>query len=390
MLSALDRNGRSCSLIHNTKEEIRQLKQNENYYCPVCKEKVLVRAGKKVIPHFSHFAKTNCLANANGGEGAYHESGKLQLYHWLCRLGFHVKLEPYIEQISQRPDLLFEFHGKIMALEYQCATIPLEEMEKRTSAFKSIGIYPFWILGGNHFNRMSTNTIRLNTFQQSFIHSFPHDLRMFFFCADSGHFLVCKNMIPKGKKSFFTSIHSSKLPNLTFPQLFGPIPLNRRTFYTHWANYVKKVRTTPVRHPTKAELAWRNELYRKGMHPSLLPSICYLPTPHQILSSDPPWFWQSRILLRSLLDAPLHSRISLRLPLKQFSFPLIESDQDPWTAYMDRLVDLGLIEMTNSLQYRKIRHIKLPATVDEALSQDRQTFHQLSQAKGRFSFEKNS
>src|SRR5699024_4341246 len=159
-------------------------------------EKVIIRAGPQTIPHFFHYQKSEC-PSVEGGEGAYHEKGKLLLYHWLKKQhtnvflekhlpqinqqpdlllltknkkntikyqNTYVFLEKHLPQIKQRPDLLLLTKNKKIAIEYQCVRIPIKLLLKRNKGYQQLGIKPIWILGANQMKRMGQNSLKLDPF----------------------------------------------------------------------------------------------------------------------------------------------------------------------------------------------------------------------------------
>ncbi|MDI5790199.1 competence protein CoiA family protein [Bacillus licheniformis] len=85
-------------------------------------------------------------------ESPYHLKGKRLLYEWLGRQGLRPVLEPYLQEIRQRPDLLLEHGTRQVAVEFQCANLNAAAYRKRTEGFLRLGIEPVWILGGNRIN----------------------------------------------------------------------------------------------------------------------------------------------------------------------------------------------------------------------------------------------
>src|SRR5699024_8199633 len=131
--------------------------RKSTFYCPVCQTEVIVRAGPKVIPHFAHRSVVKCMAS--GGEGAYHEQGKLILYNWLRKQGFHVKLEHYLPDIKQRPDLFLQIGKKNIAIEFQCVPLSTKEIMKRNAGYHRLQITPIWILGANLYKRKTNDVL---------------------------------------------------------------------------------------------------------------------------------------------------------------------------------------------------------------------------------------
>ncbi len=66
MLKAIDENEKSFILASFTRKEIEKIKGNQ-FYCPTCKEKVIIKAGTKMIAHFAHVNQHDCAQQGEGG-----------------------------------------------------------------------------------------------------------------------------------------------------------------------------------------------------------------------------------------------------------------------------------------------------------------------------------
>ena len=109
---------------NKTNEQIladKALCKTKTYYCPSCQNRVHLKAGSTIRPHFAHYKKEACAAFSEG-ETEEHLLGKQQLYDWLVGLGHSVEMEAYLPELMQRPDLLLE--GKI-AIEFQCSGLSI-------------------------------------------------------------------------------------------------------------------------------------------------------------------------------------------------------------------------------------------------------------------------
>lgn len=134
MLVASAENGVRISLIgSHSIPALQQYRENHSFYCPECKEKVIMKIGKKKIPHFSHKKGSKCPERYER-ESEYHMSGKVLLFQWLKKKGLNPILEPFYPEISQRPDIGVHYEGVHYALEYQCSSISEELFIKRTEA----------------------------------------------------------------------------------------------------------------------------------------------------------------------------------------------------------------------------------------------------------------
>lgn len=119
---------------------------SEHYRCPGCKKKVILKKGQVNVHHFAHIKKEGC-ASFSEGETEEHLKGKLDLYNWLKHLQIPVQLEPYLNDLQQRPDLLAIINEVPTAIEFQCSPIPIETVKKRTEGYLSSGYRVLWIVG---------------------------------------------------------------------------------------------------------------------------------------------------------------------------------------------------------------------------------------------------
>ncbi|UZN00931.1 competence protein CoiA family protein [Lysinibacillus sp. MHQ-1] len=82
------------------------------------------------MPHFAHHTQNQCSKFFAEGESKLHLQGKIQLFEWLQKLRLKVELEPYLTELSQRPDLLVAFDNNNFALEFQCSPITHDKWQK--------------------------------------------------------------------------------------------------------------------------------------------------------------------------------------------------------------------------------------------------------------------
>ncbi|WP_259339257.1 competence protein CoiA [Staphylococcus warneri] len=111
----------------------KQAIKNQNYFCPHCKSKVILKIGTKVIAHFAHV--NPCKIWRSKGESALHYQTKYKIASMLKRLNFKVEVEPYYENIQQFPDIVV---NSSFAIEVQFSNIPLSEIHKRTAVLMSV------------------------------------------------------------------------------------------------------------------------------------------------------------------------------------------------------------------------------------------------------------
>lgn len=128
------------------RETLRNWRKSTIFLCPQCNEEVYMKVGEINIPHFAHRKEASCSALFSEGESKEHLQGKEQLYHLLKQVTKSVKLEPYFKGLAQRPDLLVTIGRMLFPIEFQCSTIPIPQIEARTSGYKNAGMNPIWLL----------------------------------------------------------------------------------------------------------------------------------------------------------------------------------------------------------------------------------------------------
>ncbi|WP_432357690.1 competence protein CoiA [Sporosarcina sp. UB5] len=128
------------------RQELRKWRQTGSFYCPQCKGGVQLKVGDIVIPHFAHKRDSTCDGSFSEGESPQHLNGKRLLYERLLAVTQEVVLEPLLNNISQRPDLLVKTGEAMFPIEFQCSTIPISDLEKRTDGYRRVGMHPIWIL----------------------------------------------------------------------------------------------------------------------------------------------------------------------------------------------------------------------------------------------------
>ena len=156
-----------------SKKDLLALRKRVTFYCPQCHEKVMLKIGEVKIPHFAHFNHSTCRSLFAEGESAAHLAGKRQLFTFFKeQKALHVQLEPFIKKLAQRPDLLVETAKGKIPVEFQCSTIPIADMMKRTAGYQRVFMQPIWILAtSNKLWQLPQGivTYSLSRFEESFL-----------------------------------------------------------------------------------------------------------------------------------------------------------------------------------------------------------------------------
>lgn len=157
MQKALLRN-RQINLVEKEWKESREyLKHNiqrNDFVCPQCKEPVGLHWAipTKKIPHFKHKSKKDCAYGL--GESEEHNAGKVKLFNYFKNV-FASKLEiidieHFIPESKQIADIFLQFKtGEKWVIEYQRSNIPVQDIQRRRSLYRSLNIKDIWIAGEN-------------------------------------------------------------------------------------------------------------------------------------------------------------------------------------------------------------------------------------------------
>ncbi|RCW69743.1 competence protein CoiA [Saliterribacillus persicus] len=372
MLKAIDENEKSFILASFRRKEIEKLKGNQ-FYCPTCKEKVIIKAGTKMIAHFAHVKQHDC---AQQGEGAYHEQGKWQLFSWLKKQDLEVKLEYYLSEISQRPDIYLEIGKKKIVIEYQCARISEIEFLKRNEGYQQENITPIWILGGNWCKRKNTNQLTLSSFERMFIHQYDENfpLTLYFYCSTSKTLILFQDLHFLKQNLSIGNLHIQSLARCKFMQLFEKNYINKNDLANSFLKEKWKFRNQPVPAFQKKEVAFRKWLYSKELHPCNLPEWIGMPVTHQFLININPHQWQSYLLFelihqRGVTISQLVGKLSSHF-LSPLNFPLIKSTKNPIEEYLNILEKLAIVEITGLGEIRLKDGFRKFKSVNEAILAD--------------------
>ncbi|WP_077600934.1 competence protein CoiA [Oceanobacillus sojae] len=379
MQRAINKKGESILLFRYSLEKVADWKQEKDlFYCPVCKERVIIRSGERVTAHFAHLPNTECLLTG-GGEGPYHEKGKLQLFNWLNRFNMQVELEAYFPEISQRADIFVNVGGKKIAVEFQCSRIPKEVVLSRIQGYKSLGIKPVWILGAKYLKQKGAYMFQLNQFLDVFIRSSPQKdyPQLFFYDPFISEIAVLHHLYPLQASRLFAKLLVYPLHKLHFKHLFQK-EKKPENFAAVWAKMISR-RRTKVDDFYGDIFKLRKWLYRRGYLFQHLPSICFLPVPYQASTAVPYYKWQTELYVCCIAGLKAGDRIDIAV-LKNvlYSFYSKENSDfsDALDNYLRQLQQSGYIDIQSSTILRTNREIMYYSSQEQAFLGDQSFFNQ--------------
>jgi len=139
--------------------------KEQQFYCPVCNEKVVLKKGRKKMAHFAHFPNSKCRLDdlIREPESAEHIKIKYSLYHYLKNLGVkNVEVEKYFKEA--RSDVYFEVNNNKVVIEIQKSTLNPEIFKKRMNFYTKNNIAVIWIIAPSTINK----NIKINDSENEF------------------------------------------------------------------------------------------------------------------------------------------------------------------------------------------------------------------------------
>lgn len=384
LLSAINRQGQIISLVHTNDENV----LNQEFFCPTCYERLIVKKGSNRRWHFSHYHNSNC--GASESESEYHLNGKLLLYEWIKGQNISVELEKYFSNIKQRADLCIQSSPFPISIEFQCATIRDELFLLRTKNYFQLGAKPLWILGGNRLNRLGKNVFRLRRMDWLALHerkSSPPDPFLLYFCPTSDQFALLTNIIPYSSTKIVADLQYINRKQLHFQDLFSSDLVDQKSMdYSEWHKVKTNWRIYPYLRKTSAYFYVNRMLQNKHRNLPLFPPEAGMPTKYLFWIETPPYLWQTWLLVHCVIPQKENSTISFDDVYQQFkalvrkqifrvrNFPLLEKSHYSFAImnYLLFLCKIGILRKVGKRTFNKINEIQLPSSIDDALKMDEQ------------------
>ncbi|MGM9923956.1 MAG: competence protein CoiA [Bacillus sp. (in: firmicutes)] len=287
MLLAKDKDGTTLSLLSLSREEL-QMHRHNTYYCPCCGAKVHVKAGRVKIPHFAHISNQSC-ESASERESIEHLEGKRRLYQWFRHQGYPVSLETYFPAFKQRADLLVVCGSIQYAIEFQCSVLSLDDIMKRTDAYRQHGIIPVWIFNEPLLKR-NRHTFAVSAFQW-YVSSVSSLIPKLLFYSPSQHqFTVLQQLTPFSARKVFAKRYCIGADRLSFRNLIGRPDFSSFSL-DGWRMAKHKWRLHAPQYAKSSPFLYRS-MYESRLYPALFPQEIGIPVPYGHLFETSAIVWQ--------------------------------------------------------------------------------------------------
>lgn len=354
---------------------------HQEFFCPACRERVIVKTGSNRMWHFAHSHNSNCTASEP--ESEYHLLGKKLLYEWLTAQNQTVELEKYFLRINQRADLYAS-----RPIEFQCSTIPDERFFERTKNYMKIGEKPLWILSGNRLNRIGTNLFRfkqmdwlaLNESTDCFDETF-----LLYYCPIQDTFAYLTNILPVSSSKVYANIRYFKRKQLSYDNLYKLSSWSQNSIPPElWKKVKTNWRIYPNRRKHRAAYYVHRMLLQNSRSLPLFPSEAGIPTKYSFWIETPLYLWQTWLLIQFIFPQAKQAEFQFQDVYAQFKslvqrrifnvrkFPLIGNSHYSFAImnYLHDLCQLGILEKTRKSTFTIKKRIELPHTLEEAMRMD--------------------
>ncbi|KQL54978.1 hypothetical protein AN964_16695 [Heyndrickxia shackletonii] len=392
MLTALTKEGKVYNLA-GCKDDyhLDNLKKKVQFYCPVCQEPVILRAGSQKIPHFSHQKSSNC-ASISEPESLRHMQGKKDLYLWLVNQRFKVYLERYLPRLKQRPDILFNKNGKWFAVEYQCSPISIKLLTQRTNGYAKHHISPIWIMGGYPFQHRKDAFFQLSDFHWSFIQASEKiGLTLFSYTPHSRYFHFLSNISPISSRKVQGTYTKISLDHMTFPILLSNTISQKQPINAYWFLQKRKWLQNKIIYSKAFQDPFLISLYECNSHPSLLPPVIGLPVDYMGVCKTHPVVWQfyiwhdclrflktgDRMTFKQVRNAIESRKRSQHIQFRCLPFVPTSYQNRMIYLYLQTLVHFSYLKEVKKGTFVLHKMITFPKNMEEALLFDKEFLHEL-------------
>lgn len=178
---------------YDSKEEVcnaldNDVEKNKEYYCPICKGKVIFKKGIKIQSHFAHAKNCSCEHETYKKESVEHLATKKDLYEHFKKLYRKVEVEHIFKTQDNIQIADIYIKDKNIAFEYQRSVIPIEQIKERTKGYEKAGIKLIWLIDTNKFikelkNYDGISYIRYSPFVDNFLNYYQG--KIFFYGWDN-------------------------------------------------------------------------------------------------------------------------------------------------------------------------------------------------------------
>jgi competence CoiA-like predicted nuclease len=296
------------------------MRDNYTFNCLSCDEEVVLKLGERQAWHFSHRQNSLCSERHHCNESADHKAAKLEVYRWLESYKLEPKIEHYLEDLRQRPDVYVKINDRKLVLELQRSYLNRGHFLKRYFSYKDHGYETIWIGVLKKPIRRARHYYALSHVDSLLIRPFPFPYAIYFSLTARKWMIFSDFFYVTPRKTFVrvTPIPLTISPHCLF---FNPeVHLtetkkdknNRmKEYLTVWKRQTMKARTALHYSLTKTERNVLQLLQRYKMPLNYFPALCNIPLSSQYACNNAPYLWQTWLVIMYINNKGLGEAFSL-------------------------------------------------------------------------------
>ncbi len=290
MYIAYNRDGKICNAIDE------EISKSEDYFCPLCKCKLVFKRGRKIQSHFAHFKSSECSFTNYKKESKEHLNVKKILYQH-----FKNKYDKvFVEYIFKTDDSLqiadVYLANNNIAFEYQRSVIPFLDIKKRTLGYEKANIKLIWLIDINKFvKELNVNNnivyIKYAPFVDNFLNYHKGCIFFYGFDREKNEIVFYQLWSHNLKKhSAVCKKRSCKLENFDIPISF---PLFKNNYVTKlYANDIENYVYVQLKFDKTVKNKLLSKLYNERISLNNIPNCLGINVQEQLLFRTPLLMWQ--------------------------------------------------------------------------------------------------
>lgn len=280
-----------------SKEQLRELRNNHQFYCPVCQQELLLKIGEIIMPYFSHLRRNEACNLFSDYESPAHVLGKNILFDWFQQQSIPVLLEPYLPAIRQRPDLLVKQEQTYTAIEFQCSWINSKKMKERTNGYREVKLDIKWIPLAKKDYYLGMQVVKLSSFHLDFM----ADQQIIALDPERRKWQISELILPLYGKKYIYFNEEFELNHLEFPFQSKKKQVIEQKLYKIWMEEKKRYLTNRLRFNKKGitDLFFK-ACYENQLAVLKLPNWIGIPCTQQIKYHPVEWQLLVVLLLKNV------------------------------------------------------------------------------------------
>ena len=348
-----------------SEQELKVLKQEQDYRCVYCQKPMYLRSGPKRRAHFAH--ETICDYQGSDAESEDHYQAKMLLANWLQNQGIQVEIEHGFLEIRRIADIYFVWDNKRVVIEIQKSSLSEEVFQQRTHDYESLQLTVFWVFIGDLVTKKQTfivNSVMTLNQKGPLIHLNVADKTLTRF--DQITWVTTKEIYARSQ--------TDELKQISISQLLDLNQWQQLKNHDAWFEIKADFRQHKWRAYMKQERVLCQICSRFRINLALLPAIVGWP----IIGTGfrkPLFIWQAYILMSIVLSYQVGDCFTIQDLIKKlnayFGVSVTSNSMKQLNAYLKLLINFGiLIYENNYYEYKKmpIFHERL----EQVLSEDYQ------------------